>query len=238
VQFDASGVEQMYYTRRGEAETADAPAEEMVIRADHNEPQTKYKAAKKAAPYIDRTVQGTTDHAKVAKEQDAANGFSGGAPASAGAEGAYDNVGVGSVSSMQSFQGSRIVKLRDKIVNTMGDEVFATDAETGKTLWTHKLPGDTAKQGGSLGTAPLAAGGSIMFGTLEGNVMRLDQATGKELGKWQIGGKVRSQPVVDSGWIYVGTEDGKLIAIDTKDPAVTGWPTWGGNAQRTGIAKF
>lgn len=50
-----------------------------------------------------------------------------------------------------------------------------------------------------------------------------------------IGSPIRSQPVVDDGWIYVGTEDGKLVAIDTKDPSVTGWPTWGGNAQRTGI---
>lgn len=237
VQFDNSGVEQMYYTRRGEAETADAPAEEMVIRADHNEPQTKYKAAKKAAPYIDRKVQGTTEHAQQAKEQDAANGFSGGAPSSANADAAAEGVGVGSVSSMQNFQGSRIVKLRDKSVNTMGDEVIATDAETGKTLWSHKLPGDAKKLGGSLGTAPLAAGNSIFFGTVEGAVMRLDQQSGNQLGKWEIGGKVRSQPVVDSGWIYVGTEDGKLVAIDTKDPAVTGWPTWGGNAQRTGIAK-
>jgi len=237
IQFDASGVEQMYYTRRGESDKADAPAEEMIIRADHNEPQTKYKAAAKRADYIDRKVQGSTDHAKLAKEQDAANGFSSGAPASANADVAYDSVGVTSVSSMQNFQGSRIVKLRDRSVNTMGDEVIATDAETGTTLWKHKLPGDLKTQGGFLGTAPLAAGNSIMFGTLDGNVLRLDHQTGKQLGAWSIGGKVRSQPVVDSGWIYVGTEDGKLVAIDTKDPTVTGWPTWGGNAQRTGIAK-
>ena len=237
IQFDGKGVEQMYYTRRGESEKADAPAEEMIIRADHNEPQTKYKAAKKRADYIDSKVQATTNHAKAAKEQDASNGFSAGAPASANAGMAAQSVGVGSVSSMQNFQGSRIVKLKDRSVNTMGDEVIATDAETGTTLWTHKLTGDLAKQGGFLGTAPLAAGGSIMFGTLDGNVLRLDQQTGKQISSWSIGGKVRSQPVIDSGWIYVGTEDGKLVAIDTKDPTVTGWPTWGGNAQRTGIAK-
>jgi outer membrane protein assembly factor BamB len=48
---------------------------------------------------------------------------------------------------------------------------------------------------------------------------------------------IRSQPVVADGRIYVGTEDGRLVAIDTKDPSITGWPTWGGNAQRTGIAR-
>jgi Ca-activated chloride channel homolog len=238
IQFDKGGVEQMYYTRREEQAQPDAPAEEMIIRADHNEPQTKYKAAKKRADYIDRKVQSKTDHAQTAKEQDAANGFSGGAPASANAGVAFDSVGVTSVSSMQNFQGSRIVKLADRSVNTMGDEVIATDAETGNTLWKHKLAGDIAKQGGFLGTAPLAAGNSIMFGTLDGKVLRLDHKTGKEVGAWTVGGNIRSQPVVDRGWIYVGTEDGKLVAIDTKDATVTGWPTWGGNAQRTGIAKY
>jgi outer membrane protein assembly factor BamB len=240
IQFGSDGVEQMYYTRRGEAEgqPADAPAEEMIIRADHNEPQTKYKAASKKAEYIDRKTQATTAKAAKAAAEDAANGFSGGAPASANASVAFDSVGVNSVSSMQNFQGSRILKLRDRSVNTMGDEVIATDAETGKELWKHKLAGDMKTQGGSLGTAPLAAGNSIMFGTLDGHVKRLDQQTGKELATWKIGSNVRSQPVVDGGWIYVGTEDGRLVAIDTKDPSVTGWPTWGGNAQRTGVAKY
>jgi outer membrane protein assembly factor BamB len=119
----------------------------------------------------------------------------------------------------------------------MGDEVIATDPETGNKLWTYKLPGDAHKQGGFLGTAPLAAGGSIMLGTLKGEVLRLDQKSGKPIKTYAVGAAVRSQPVVEGGWIYVGTEDGKLVAIDTKDPTVTGWPTWGGNAQRTGIAR-
>jgi outer membrane protein assembly factor BamB len=238
IQFDKNGVEQMYYTRRNEDAAADGGVEEMLIRADHNEPKTRYKAAKKRADYIDRKAQSNTDYSKKAKDEDAANGFSGGAPASANAGVAFDNVGVQSVSSMQNFQGSRIVKLRDRSINTMGDEVIATDADTGATLWKHKLPGDLRKQGGFLGTAPLAAGNSILFGTLEGKVVRLDPQSGKELGAWSAGGRLRSQPVVDGGWIYVGTEDGKLVAINTKDPAITGWPTWGGNAQRTGIAKY
>lgn len=238
VQFDSSGVEQMYYTRRGEAaEEASDGAQEMLIRADHNEPQTKYKAAKKKAEYIDKRVQRDSAHAAKAIAEDAANGFSGGAPAAAAADFAAESVGVSSVSSMQNFQGSRVVKLADRSVNTMGDEVIATDAETGTRLWAYKLEGDLKKQGGFLGTAPLAAGGSILVGTLGGKIVRLDQKSGKELGAYPVGGKVRSQPVVADGWIYVGTEDGRLVAIDTKDASITGWPTWGGNAQRTGIGR-
>ena len=44
-----------------------------------------------------------------------------------------------------------------------------------------------------------------------------------------------AQPIAWNGWIYAGTEDGRLIAINTKDANVTGWPTWGGDAGRTSV---
>jgi outer membrane protein assembly factor BamB len=138
---------------------------------------------------------------------------------------------------MQGFQGSRTLRLGDKSFNTMGDEVIATDAETGNKLWSYKLAGNTATQGGFLGTPPLAAGNNVLIGTLDGNVLRIDPSTGKTSNKYAVGAPVRAQPVVADGWIYVGTDDGKLVAIDTKDPTITGWPTWGGNAQRTGAVS-
>jgi Ca-activated chloride channel homolog len=235
IQFE-NGVEQMYYTRKLEVAAPDAAPEEAVIRADHNEPKTKYQAAKKKADYIDRKVQAKSAMQKQSDDNDAANGFGDGAPASAASNFAADSVGVANVSSMQGWQGSRVVHLRDRNVNTMGDEVIATDAETGNTLWSYKLSGNLQQQGGFLGTAPLAAGNSILLATLEGKVLRLDQKSGKQVATYAVGAPVRSQPVVHDGWIYVGTEDGKLVAIDTKDKTITGWPTWGGNAQRTGIA--
>ena len=73
----------MYYTRRGEAEK-DGDAEEMIIRADHNEPKTVYKTASKKAGYIDGKVQANSAQAAQSKDNDAANGFGGGAPASRG----------------------------------------------------------------------------------------------------------------------------------------------------------
>jgi outer membrane protein assembly factor BamB len=235
IQFGPDGVEQMYYTKRS-ADKAGAAPTEAVIRADHNEPQTKWQGAEKPADYIDKKAQAQSPYAASSKAQDAHNGFGGGAPQAAAPDAAFDNVGINSVSSMQGFQGSRVVHLADKNVNTMGDEVIATDNETGAVVWKVKLAGDTRRQGGFLGTAPLAAGGHVLLGTLKGEVLRLDPKTGKTTATYAVGSPVRSQPVVADGWIYVGTEDGQLVAIDTKDPSITGWPTWGGNAQRTGIA--
>jgi len=87
-------------------------------------------------------VQAGSSYYKQGQANDAANGFSGGAPSSANAKAAQLNLGRSSVHTMQAFQGSRILHLRDRNVNTMGDEVLATSAETGATLWKYKLPGN------------------------------------------------------------------------------------------------
>ena len=233
VDFAADGRESMYYTRRGEQE-ADG-AEEMIIRADDNSPKTRYKAKAKKADYIDEQTQAAAEYAGEGQANDSANGFSGGAPAAANPTAAKSNIGQASVHTMQAFQGSRILHLGDRNVNTMGDEVVATSAETGDELWSFKLPGDLRKAGGFLGTAPLYAGRSVLVGTLEGKVMQLDPRSGKMQGSWTVKGRVRAQPVVHDGWIYVGTEDGRLVAIDTGNRGLTGWPMWGGNAARTGV---
>jgi hypothetical protein len=51
----------------------------------------------------------------------------------------------------------------------------------------------------------------VLLGTLEGNVLRLDAASGKSVATYPVGSPIRSQPVVADGWIYVGTEDGRLV---------------------------
>ena len=125
----------------------------------------------------------------------------------------------------------------DLFVSTIGDAVIAVDANTGETKWKHALAGDTRTAGGHLGTAPLAAGDEIVVATLAGDILRLDAKTGKLVARYPTGAPLRSQPAVDGGWIYAGSEDGKLIAIDTGDHTLTGWPTWGGNARRTGAVR-
>ncbi|RPH43594.1 MAG: hypothetical protein EHM91_08650, partial [Planctomycetota bacterium] len=53
---------------------------------------------------------------------------------------------------------------------------------------------------------------------------------------WEVGKEMRFPPAVEGGRIFVGTQDGRLVCIETGDPKNTGWPQWGGNAQRTGVA--
>ncbi len=121
------------------------------------------------------------------------------------------------------------------VYSTMGDEVIAVDGETGETKWRHALTGDVKKAGGHLGTAPLIAGGEIVVATLTGEVIRIDAKTGAKIATYSTGAPLRSQPAVMNGWIYLGTEDGRLIAINTRVSTLTGWPTWGGDNGRTAV---
>jgi outer membrane protein assembly factor BamB len=238
VQFTA-GLESMYYTRRADEVRAQQAhpvrAAEQIIRTDHNEPQTKYTTPAKQADYLDGDVQDKTVMKQKASGHDAGNGFAGGAPASANAPAAKASIGQSNVATIQQFQGSRILHLSKANVNTMGDEVIATNPEDGKQLWSHKLEGDVVKDGGFLGSAPVAAGKHVVIATLKGKVLELDPTTGKTEKEWDVGGTVRAQPAVVDGWIYVGTEDGRLVAIDSGDASLTGWAMWGGNAARTGM---
>jgi outer membrane protein assembly factor BamB len=193
------------------------------------------KLQERDAKYLDQETQQRAAYAQQAKSLDALNGFGGGAPISANASVARENIGKASVSSMQSHQGSRVLSFEEDLVAAMGDEIVSTDGKTGKTRWKRKVDGDMDKLGGALVTALAAAGEAIFVGTTAGEVWRLDPKSGEIVQRWTVGGPVRSQPVIEGGWIYVGTENGRLVGIDTKNPEFTGWATWGGDAARTGV---
>lgn len=224
----------IYYTRRDD-KAGEAPAE-VVVRAGAGG-RAKWVGAKKTAAYLDHAVQSKSELAAQAAGNDAANGFAGGAPAAANPKAALGNVGQSNVFSMQAFQGSRVLATRWGNVNTMGDEVVCTDPATGEKRWTHKLSGDLAKAGGFLAAPPAEAGGHVFVGTLAGEVLQLDPTSGAVQRRFAVGHPVRSQPVVEGGWLYVGTDDGHLVGIDTGDAALTGWPQWGADAARTGAPR-
>lgn len=237
--------ESMYFTGRsddaakqvrsnGNAADPAPAAKESVVHTVDNGPRVKYSTNTKAAPYLDQKVQSKSSYSAKGKSNDAANGFTSGAPSSANTKTAFGNIGQASVNTLQAFQGSRVLPVGNRIVNTMGDEVLATDAESGKKLWSFSLKGDIKQEGGALGTSPFLAGNSVFVASLAGDVLRLDPKDGRLRQTYPVRSPVRAQPVAMAGWIYVGTEDGKLVAIDTKDPTVDGWPMWGGNAARTG----
>jgi len=190
----------------------------------------------KEALYLDKKVQSGATFSAESNELDAGNGFGGGAPQAAAPEKAADNLGYSSVSSLQAFQGSRILRYARANYACMGDEIVCTDPKTGKSLWKKKLKGDLANVGGFLGAPPVTAGNSIFLATLSGEIMEFEPKKGKVLHRWKVGHPLRFQPIVVGGRVYVGTQNGKMVCIDTGNSKNTGWPMWGANAQRTGMA--
>lgn len=223
----------VYYTKR--VDDGKKP-EEAVAGHGRADGKEQFQGQRKTAEYLDAGVQGRSAIKAQAMQLDAANGFAGGAPAAANPKAAEDNVGQGNVWSMQTFQGSRLLNHGGRNFNCMGDEVVCSDPDSGRTLWTWKVEGDLRKQGGFLAAPPAAAGDHLILATLKGEVHQMDPAKGKVTRTWKLGAQTRFQPAIEGGRIYVGTLDGKVICLDTKDATLTGWPCWGGNPAHTGLA--
>jgi Ca-activated chloride channel homolog len=225
----------VYLTQRADGDAGGKVAERVTGLGRENA-QPNFRGAAKEAKYLDAKVQAGSALKTQGGALDAGNGFAAGAPVAANPVAALSNVGQGNVSTMQAFQGSRLLHLANANFNCMGDEIVCTDPKDGKTRWSVKLKGDLEKHGGHLAAPPAAAGGSIFLSTLEGTIIRMDPEKGDIRTTWKVGTPIRSQPAIDGGRIYVGTQNGKVLCIDTGDARLTGWSTWGANAAHTNVA--
>jgi outer membrane protein assembly factor BamB len=223
----------VYQTRR--TDDGKGRVEEAVTVGEKDQLDKQKDGEKKLAEYLDSKVQDKSQLKGSASALDAGNGFAGGAPQAANPLAAKDNIGQSNVSSMQAFQGSRILHYRDNNFNCMGDEIICTDPATGKRKWGVKLEGDLKKEGGFLASPPAAAGGKLFLTTLNGEILQVDPADGKISERYKVGSPIRFQPAIEGGEIYVGTQDGKVICIHAGDKKFTGWPCWGGNPAHTGL---
>jgi Ca-activated chloride channel family protein len=226
----------LYWTQRADKGKDEKCAEE-IAGNDRDKGTQTFAAAKREAQYLDGKVQDRTLNNEVSKALDAKNGFSAGAPGAANPQAAYMNIGQGNVSSMQAFQGSRILNFRDANYNCMGDELVNTDPKDGTVRWKVKLKGDLAKEGGHLSAPPAAAGGQLFLATVQGEILQVNPEKGDVAKTYKVGSPVRSQPAIEGGRIYVGTTDGKIVCINTGDTRFTGWSTWGANMAHTNLVE-
>lgn len=225
----------IYWSQR--ADDGRGKVEENVANVSRDNNKVVSQTEKKEAHYLNDKVQDKSVQKAMGGNLDAANGFPGGAPQAANPNAALGNIGQSNVSTMQGFQGSRVLNMGDRNFNCMGDEVVCTDPATGKKLWNIKLEGDLQKLGGHLAAPPAAAGGQLFLTTLKGEVLQVEPEKGKINKTYKIGAETRFQPAIQGGRIYVGTLDGKVVCINTGDAKFTGWTCWGGNAAHTGVAE-
>ena len=214
----------------------DGVAQEKISEMDIHMVETS-KMNEKKADYLNKSVQVSSSMKTESAHMDANNGFGSGAPTTSGWTNAEANIGQSNVSSLQSFQGSRVLNYRGINYSCMGDELIANEMKTGDVRWKVKMNGNMHELGGFLGTPPVIAGGKIIIATIEGDVILFDPVTGTETARYQTGHPIRQQPVVDSGWIYASSSDGFIFGINTKDPNMTGWPVWGHDNAHSGVGE-
>ena len=122
---------------------------------------------------------------------------------------------------------------------SMDANLYAVDAATGKLRWKYATAGEhrytATHMHGAMPAAeampdpfdfylssPAISGGTVYFGSGDGNVYALDAATGALKWKFQTGDVVHSSPAIDSGTVFAGSWDSYLYALD----AATGKEKW------------
>ena len=89
-----------------------------------------------------------------------------------------------------------------------------------KEIWKVKLPKGNFR-------SPVFSGGSIFFGTDDGNVYELDQLTGEILRKFFVGSYITPELTIDDGTLFVGegthnTHHARVYAFDLKSGDLRG----------------
>lgn len=105
------------------------------------------------------------------------------------------------------------------IVQSSDGSVISLDASDGKTLWEIRgepdLPFRWGYESGDIYTSsPAIVENTVVIGSGDGGVYRIDAATGRVLWRFQTGGRVRASPAVAEGVVFVGSADGFFYAID------------------------
>jgi hypothetical protein len=202
---------------------------ERTSRFDSISGRRKSSSSAKAAHYL------SSDSGRARKsayhQMDAHVGFSV-APASAKLYSSAQLVGEGLVSRTWRFQGSRPVVVDGILYDTTGDRLEASDARTGRLVWSWQDA--EATEGERLITPPAVAHGRVWAGTWDGRIISWDALTGRVRWAVKVGDPCHWQPVVSDGWLYAGLENGTLIGFATGDLLDTDWPMWGGGCGHNG----
>jgi outer membrane protein assembly factor BamB len=67
--------------------------------------------------------------------------------------------------------------------------------------------------GAAVDGSPVIAGDAIVVGTMDGRLVVLSLADGRQRWSYEIGGPIAGSPAVAAGMVIVGSDDGSLYAF-------------------------
>ena len=117
------------------------------------------------------------------------------------------------------------------------DTVSSADPRSDQVFWKKTLC-EQAEGGRELLDSPLTPSAivknKLFFGTVHGELHCLAAESGDVLWSAGVGEPVIFQPAIASGRVYMGTEAGSLICLETGDAGDDGWLMWGADAAHNG----
>jgi outer membrane protein assembly factor BamB len=100
-----------------------------------------------------------------------------------------------------------------------GDELLCVSLEDGNIRWTFASQYDRHKN--LLTHSPALVGELVLFAGLDGILYALQADSGQIVWKADLHSRLTTSPIVSPNGIYVGTQDGHVYCLQTKNGAIT-----------------
>ncbi|MEM7455992.1 MAG: PQQ-binding-like beta-propeller repeat protein [Planctomycetota bacterium] len=128
---------------------------------------------------------------------------------------AAENIGMGSVSTIQGYNGSRPILNDGRLFSTMGDSLVCASAEDGTVIWESRLDGEIEQLGGHLASVPALYKDRLLVATYQGELFAFDQDNGERqlILKFEET-TFRFPPLVEGDTVVLTSQDGRLICLD------------------------
>ena len=199
-------------------QTVAALAAIRVQNKDRPMPPSMFLDASVTAPLVQWANAGAMPVANGCGVHDPNNMPVAGSNGSAGSGVTVPAAGSGAVVPQQGSDwlmfGGDLSDTRDTPADSNETSITAANVANLTELWTWKGASNTA--------TPAVAGGVVYFGSWDGKVHALDQATGKELWMTALPHLIDSSPALNTTQVFVSDDHGSLHALDRK----TGMKQW------------
>ena len=108
----------------------------------------------------------------------------------------------------------------DTVIVTSETNVHLFDASNGVLMNQHRLSQVAS-------TSPLLSGGSLIYGTIAGNLVWYNYAFGSEVAGYGLNGAITAAPQIIDNTVVVATDRGQVMALTARQPL----QIWNRNAQ-------